>query len=149
MATSTQEPVKAHRRDVRRLVILPVVLGVVLIALLVGSTVFLTPRQLTLVSNLMLTCICLLPLVVCMTPLYLGAVVAAFGMSRVNAGALTQLERARVFSASLAARTAQATENLNRRAISTSASLARLDPLLDVFENHADGKKPHDRTQEP
>lgn len=143
MAASTQNPVEQHRRDLRRLLILPVAAGLGLIVLLVLSTIFLTPRQLTLVSNLMLTCICLLPLVVCMTPLYFGAVFAVYGMSRVNEGAYGQLERVRALSASVANRTAQTTDTLNRRALNTSANLARLDPLFDVFNNNPDGEKPN------
>jgi hypothetical protein len=140
-----------HRRDVRRLMIVPLLLGILLIAGLMLLLIFLTPRQLTLVSNLMLTCMCLLPLVLCMTPLYFGAVLAVFGMSRVNGAAYKRLEGLRALSTRLAERTSETTTALNRRAINTGAALARLDPLFDVFnqppaQDQGDGAKPDDRT---
>jgi uncharacterized membrane protein YdbT with pleckstrin-like domain len=142
MTTSTQDRLEQHRQTVRRMVILPVLGGLLLIALLVLSTAFLTPRQFTIVANLMMTCICLFPLVICLTPFYFGAVFAVWGMSRVNGIAYKQLENAQTLTANLAARTTQATDTLNRRAVDVGANAAKLDPLLDVFNR----EKPNDRT---
>lgn len=122
-----------HRQEVRRWVILPVIGGLILLGVLLLSTLFLTPRGLGTVANFLLSCFCLLPLVICVFPLYLGLMAAIYGMSWLTDFSLKRLEQVRELTVSLEQSTVETTDRLSRQAINISASLAHLDPILDIF----------------
>ncbi|MBC8099055.1 MAG: hypothetical protein H7Y11_06405 [Armatimonadetes bacterium] len=113
---------------------LPALLALLLIAGLVGSTIFLTPRGFDSVANFMVTCLCLLPLTLCLFPLYLGVMLAVYGMARLNHSLASQLNRVDALEAALHTRIVNTTATLNRRATQIGVSLAWLDPLLTIFE---------------
>jgi hypothetical protein len=118
----------------RRQIILAMLGGVILILVLTGVTLTLPPRGISIISNLMLTCMCLLPIALCLFPVFLVLVLAIYGMNRVNTLAGSQMDRARSASAELATRSSEITDNLNRRSVNLSAVMARLDPLFNLFD---------------
>lgn len=145
--TPPPEVKEYHRHEVRRWVIFPVIGGLILLALLVLSTIFLTPRGLGTVSNFLLSCFCLLPLVFCIFPLYMILMSAIYGMSWLTDFASRGLEQVRELTVSLEQNADDTTDRLNRQAIDISASLARLDPLLNFFNRYpksrSQGEMPH------
>jgi hypothetical protein len=136
-----------HRHEVRRLVILPVIGGLILILVLVLSTIFLTPRGLGTVANFLLSCFCLLPLALCVFPIYMLLMAAVYGMSWLTDFSAQRLDQVRDLTASLEQNAAETTDRLNRQMIDLSASLARLDPLLNLFNRYpksrSQGELPH------
>jgi hypothetical protein len=136
-----------HRQEVRRWVFFPVIGGLILIVVLVLSTIFLTPRGLGTVANFLLSCFCLLPLVLCVFPLYMILMAAIYGMSWLTDFSLQRLEQVRELTVSLEKSAADTTDRLNRQAIDVSASLARLNPILDFFNRYpksrSQGELPH------
>lgn len=125
-----------HRQEVRRWVIFPVIGGLILLVVLVLSTIFLTPRGLGTVANFLLSCFCLLPMAVCLFPLYMAVMSAIYGMNWLTNFSLKNLEKVRELSVSLEQGAADASDRISRQAIDVSASLARLDPILDFFNRY-------------
>ncbi len=134
--TPLPEAQEHHRQEVRRWVIYPVAGGLILVVLLVLSTVFLTPRGLGTVANFLLSCFCLLPMVVCLFPLYMAVMSAIYGMNWLTNFSLKNLEKARELTVSLEQGASDATDRISRQAIDVSAALARLDPILDFFNRY-------------
>jgi hypothetical protein len=136
-----------HRQDVRRWVIFPVIGGLILLTVLVLSLIFLTPRGLGTVSNFLLSCFCLLPLVLCVFPLYMIVMSAVYGMSWLTDFSLQRLEQVRELTASLEDNAEDTAERLNQQVINLSSSMARLDPILNFFNRYpksgSQGELPH------
>ncbi|MBC8170513.1 MAG: hypothetical protein H7X77_02535 [Anaerolineae bacterium] len=118
----------------RHRILLAMVGGGVFILILIGITLTQPSRGISVISNVMLTCLCLLPMVICLLPIYLLLVVAIYGMNRVHGSVETQLHRAQDASVSLIERSNGITDSLNRSSINFSALLAHLDPLFNIFD---------------
>lgn len=117
------------------------VLLVLVIATLIGATVFLTPRGLSGLANAFLTCLCLLPLTVCLFPVYLGMVSVVYGMSRVNGTVFKQLDRGRLLTENLAAKTDEVSQQVSRQSVELGVKAAQLDAIFDVFDRYREGQK--------
>lgn len=118
----------------RQRIVLVMIGGGIFILILIGIMLTQSPRGISVISNIMLTCLCLLPMVICLLPVYLLLVAAIYGMNRVHGKAEAALDRARDTSASLRERSAGVTASLNRSSINFSALLAHLDPLFNIFD---------------
>jgi hypothetical protein len=136
--TPQMDPALLRRRLFQRKVLLPVAGAGLLI---VGATVFvglgLRGAGASLVADLMLTALCLLPALVCLFPLYMALVLAVAVLSRADAFTTRHVRRARTAAQGAAARSERAGLALNRRSIEFNARLAPLDRLFTLFERLA------------
>lgn len=124
-----------HARQTQRQIILPVLGGVVLIALLVGIVLWLPQRlQVGIVSDFMLTVFMLCPAVICMLPLTILLLVAAFGAGRLHDRAVPPLRGLQARSGKLAGLADSAATTVNQRTIVYGARLGAALRVLDIFE---------------
>lgn len=131
---SYPDPIKQHRRQFRRGILLPLVLGILLLVAAASVTVLgLRSGSVSLVADWMFACLCLLPLLIVLFPVYLVMVLAAFTLGRADRFTARQVRRVRGSTESLAARTRHAGEALSQRSISFAARFAALDKIFNVF----------------
>lgn len=129
------DPIREHRRRVRRSIVLPFILGIILFALGLAVTLIPLSRQdVSIVSDLVLSCLCLFPLVICLFPLYMVMVLAVYGMARTDKAVTTQLRRVRTASETLAARVDSTTDTINQKTVDVSVRLAPLNAIFGIFE---------------
>lgn len=135
------DPVALHRRQFRRRVLLPVALGLLLIVAAAGlPLVALRGRDVSLVADWMFACLCLLPVLIILFPVYLALVLAAFTIGRADRLTTRQMRRARQGTEEVAARARQIGEELGRRSIEVAARAAALDRLFNVFNQPPTGE---------
>ncbi len=126
---------RAHRRETRLYIILPLVIGIVLV-LAGGVIVMLLPQrlQVSIIADLMLVVLMLCPSVLCLFLVVVALVAAAAGMNKVHVGASKTLGRAEGLTARVLDNTNRATETINQKTINFSVKLAFLEKLLGVFD---------------
>lgn len=133
--TPKEDPIAQHRRTFLRKVALPFALGgLSIVALIALSVLALGRRDVSLLADWMLSCLCLLPLLIILFPVYLLLVVAAFTLGKADRFTTRQVRRARVMTEKLSERTRETSLNLSRRSIGFNARLAPLDRLFNVFD---------------
>lgn len=128
-------PAARHARQTRRQILLPVLGGVALIILLVGVVLWLPQRlQVSIVSDFMLLVFMLCPAVICMLPLTILMLAAAFGAGRLHDRAVSPLRGLRVRTDNITGQIETAAGKVNQRTITYGARLGALMRVLDVFE---------------
>lgn len=126
----------SHARQTRRQIVLPVLAGAVLIALLVGVVLWLPQRlQVGIVSDFMLTVFMLCPAVICLLPLTILLLVAAFGAGRLHDRAAPPLRGLQARSGKLAGLADSAAATVNQRTVVYGARLGAALRVLDIFED--------------
>jgi hypothetical protein len=134
--------VEAHRRETWLHILLPFLGGILLVAVLLIMALLLPQRaQVSLVADWMLTIFVLCPLALCLLPIYLLMMVAAFGMNKVHDKAASPLKRLEILSRTLAEKTISASESLSRASISLGTRFAFLDHIWE--------KSPSEESHEP
>ena len=124
-----------HRRETRRQIILPMLAGVLLLAIMVSSALLLPDDlQLSLVADLLLTILVLCPTALCLLPVVLLFVVMVVGMNRAHGELAGVLERAEGLSRAATDKTAQVMDSVNQTVANTGARIAPLDKMVDVFD---------------
>ncbi|GIL09055.1 MAG: hypothetical protein BroJett033_5660 [Chloroflexota bacterium] len=135
--TQPAKPASAarHTRQTQRQIVLPVLAGVVLIALLVGVVLWLPQRlQVGIVSDFMLVVFMLCPAVICMLPLTIALLVAAFGAGRLHDRTAPPLRGLQARTGRLAAQANTVAGAVNQRTVTYGARLGAVLRVLDVFE---------------
>ncbi len=129
---------RAHRRETRLHIILPLAGGLVLILASLVAVLLLPKRlQVSLVADWLLLICFLCPTALCLFPVAIGMVVAAAGLGAAHqktAGGLARVER---LTARALERTQGATEKVNQTTINLSVKLAFFDKLLGAFDRPA------------
>ena len=146
-ATVPQQPSSAqiHRRETLLQVVLPLVGGLVLLLLLLLMALLLPRRlQVSLVADLMMTCMFLCPAVICVFPLYVILMVMAFGMNSVHDLAGRSLGRLQDFSRSVSEKAVETTDTINQKTVDISAKLAAADKILGTFDRPAAQEESHE-----
>lgn len=124
-----------HRREITTQIILPLVGGSLFILLLfVGALLLQRRLQVSLVSDLMMTCLVLCPAVICLFPLYVVMMVMAFAMGKVSDAVAKPLYRMENWSKSLAHTATNVTDTINHKTIDLSAKLAPVEKILSAFD---------------
>ncbi|GAB4508643.1 MAG: hypothetical protein OHK0046_01660 [Anaerolineae bacterium] len=117
-------------------VALPVVLvGFILVALVLIVFVPRSSPQISIIADFVLICFTLFPLVICVSPLFLLIMAAAFGVGSLLNTTEKLLIRLKGLTQSVLTRTENVSANLNRRSIGLAASLAFLDRIFEKREN--------------
>lgn len=109
---------------------------VVLVALLMTAalSLILIPRttaEASIIADLWLICFVLLPLVICLAPLYLLLAAAFIGVGNLINVTERQLVRAKSLTEVARERTTTTADDLNRRSIGISARFAFLDRIFN------------------
>lgn len=134
------DPALLRQRQFLRNIALPIGLAALLVFGAGLFTLFgLRGRDASLVADLTLTCLCLLPALLCLFPIYLALVVSVTVLSRADTFTTRQVRRARTLTADVAERTYQTGDSLSRRSIAFNARFAPLDRLFDVFDRLGNG----------
>jgi len=135
---------RLHRRQVRREILWPMfgvgalfVVAVVLVALATR----LEAAQIGAVADVMVTLLVLLPMVICMLPLYILLMLAVFGMSSLHAGSERQLNRFNDLVYNVSARTMRFTGTVNQRVAKERLRVAGTEGLMNQAfdDNKVDG----------
>ncbi len=139
MTDSRQDSAKAHRRAVRREIVLPFIGGLILIVVLVLIAAIAGQTTTAGVSTTLLTVLILIPMAICLFPVYIVLVLAIYGMSRAHDGIAKPLRQLENLSLQLRERTASVSERAAQMTISVNARLAPLDKLVfSLFDRHED-----------
>ena len=127
-ARSQTDAVDQHRRETWTQIALPVAVGGALV--IVGLAVaMLLPRvrQVSAVSDFLVTVLLLCPLAVCLLPAALGLLVLALGMNLVHERATGLLGRVVTLSETISKRVESGADGIAHRAIDVSAKLAPVE----------------------
>jgi hypothetical protein len=124
-----------QRRDTLRWIILPIV-GVGALVLVGTVIVLILPErlQVSLISDWLVSVLCLCPTVLCLFPLCILMISAVVGMNRAHQAVSKPLQRVEMLSTTLRDRTAQTTDAINRQTVNASVKFAFIDRLLAVFD---------------
>ncbi len=125
-----------HRREMRLQIILPMLAGVLLLAVMVSSALLLPKGlQVSLIADLLLTIFVLCPTALCcLLPVALF-VVMAVGMNKAHGKLAETLERVEGQARTATDKAAQAMDSVNQRAADASAQFASLSTMVDVFDD--------------
>ncbi len=140
-----------HSRDTFWMLFLPMLLLVLLVTAGV-VVVALFPRrvQVGIVADWMFTVFMLCPLALCTLPITLLMIGAVFGLNRAHGAAARPLRKLTDHSTTLAQRAHSTANQINQRAIDTSARFGWLHRWLGVFEDKTEGKAEiHESTDQP
>jgi high-affinity K+ transport system ATPase subunit B len=133
--TTPFTPQQAYRRAMRREVYLPLMLaiGVVLAALLV-MVLLPTQAQVSVVADWLWTMLVLLPMVICLLPLAIGAVVLALAAARMPGMARKPLQHGQTAVDNASERIAAVLEQIQHVLIEFSARLAGVERMMPLEE---------------
>lgn len=142
---SAIDPVELKRkRQVRRQIIYPFMLGIALMVFMMLLTIPLRQSDLGAIADLMISCLCFFPIAICMFPVYMIVVLSAIYMGKGNQALGKQFGRARVFSGQMVKRSEDISDTINEHVIDLSEKVAKLDVIFDIFEE----KENLDNTQD-
>lgn len=129
------DSVARHARQTRRQIVLPVLAGVLLIALLVAVVLVLPQRlQVSTVSDFLVIVFMLCPAAICMLPLTILMLIAALGVGRLHDRAAPPLRGLQTRTAAITGQVESAADAVNRQAVTYGARLGAVLRVLDVFE---------------
>lgn len=129
------ESVKQHRKAVRRQIYGPMLLVIiVLLAVMLATLLPLKWSQIGIVSNVLVMCMALCPMVLCLFLVYVALVFAVVGMGKTHGASSRQLRRVQQMTRKMSARMASLGERLGKMSIGFSARLAFLDRLFSIFD---------------
>ncbi|MBN8594527.1 MAG: hypothetical protein J0M33_22405 [Anaerolineae bacterium] len=128
-------PQQAYRRAMRREVYLPLLLatGVVLAALLV-MVLLPTQAQVTVVADWLWTMLVLLPMVICLIPVAIGAVVLTLAAARLPEMARKPLQRGQATVENASDRISSVLEQIQHALITFSTRLAGVERIMPLEE---------------
>ena len=137
MAQPESRPAEVrHRHETRLQLLLPMFLvGLLLLGCVAIVLAFPRRLQVGIVADIMLIVLMLCPAVICMLPLALGMLVAAFGMNKVHDGLARPMRQVAELSNTLTERTAVVTDTVNQKTIDVSARFGGIYKLLSIFES--------------
>ncbi|MGQ9887201.1 MAG: hypothetical protein ACUVSX_01810 [Aggregatilineales bacterium] len=125
-----------HLRETRRQILLPLLAGTLLIVVLVGVVLILPRRaQVSIISDFLLTLFVLCPAAVCLLPVTIGLLVAAFGAGRLHDSAAPPLRSLQARTAAMSDRTAALADAVNRRVVAYGGRLGAALRAFDAFEH--------------
>ena len=124
-----------HRRETRRQILLPLLAGTLLIVVLVGVVLILPRRaQVSIISDFLLTILMLCPAAVCLLPVTIGLLVAAFGAGRLHDSAAPPLRGLQARTAAISDRADALANAVNQRVVAYGGRLGAVLRVFDVFE---------------
>lgn len=127
-----------HQRETRWQINFPFLLGILLIMLIfLGLALPSDPIwrvRTQAIADWIYSILCLLPLIVCIFPLYLILVIGIYGMKRLHDGTETPLRKLETVSAESVERINRAMDYINEKTIDFSSATAPLDDLLSAFD---------------
>ncbi len=124
-----------HRREMRRQIILPMLAGVLLLAIIVSSAMLLPEGlQVSLIADWMLIIFVLCPTALCLLPIALLFVVMAAGMNKAHGKLAGTLERVEEMSNTATDKAAQAMDSVNQTVADTSARFTSFNSMIDTFD---------------
>jgi len=149
-ASSREQGKTLHKREVRRQIVLPVIL-VTMAVLALGAFVVLPldgtqNQRLQALTDLFAVLLLICPMIICQFGLILGLIVVVYGANKLHHGAQKPLERIEGWTEKLATKTTEITENVNQRAIRWTSILepfirfTRLFDESETTEGANDGK---------
>jgi len=139
------ESKKIHRSAVRREILLPFAGGLVLITLLVVIAAVAGKTPTSGVANTLLTVLILLPMALCLFPVYVVLVVAMVGMNRAYDLIAKPVRQLQDLSLKLRDRTYSLADRAARTSINLNARFALLDKLVfSVFDRPASNEEDHE-----
>lgn len=143
MTEITPPPTVSDIRKKMRRLALPLIIGfAVILALVITTALLLPPVEVAFVANLVLLCTCLVPMIIVFALVYMGVIVANVYMARANRGTHAQLSRLYGAVVGVTDRVQKVNESVARRAIGFGAQAAKLDVLLDAYEQSTEKKEP-------
>lgn len=143
MTEITPPPTVSDIRKKMRRLALPLIIGfAVILALVIATALLLPPVEVAFVANLVLLCTCLVPMIIVFALVYMGVIIANVYMARANRGAHAQLSRLYGGVVGVTDRVQKVNESAARRAIGFGAQAAKLDVLLDAYEQSTEKKEP-------
>lgn len=133
-----EEGRQIHRRETRRQIILPYMLGVGLLVVIFLIMALPTDPvwrlRASAVGDFLYTLLCLLPLCLCGFGAYAGVMVGIWGMNKLHASTERPLVRVENLVAGLATRVDNLSEMINTRTLDWRAKLEQVLTFLSVFE---------------
>ncbi len=128
------------------MIALPVLLAfIIIMAFVVGVVVPRSSPQISILADLILICFTLLPVVICLSPLYLILMAGAFGMNSVIDKTEKLLVRGKTASQTARNRTITAADQLNRRSIGIGTRLAFLDRIFEEKTTPDERESDHEK----
>ncbi len=142
MAESKQDSITLHRRAVRREILLPFIGGLILVVVLLLIAAIAGQVPTSAVSTTLLTVLILIPMAICLLPIYIVLVLAIFGMNRAHHGIAKPLRQLQLLSIKLRHRSESLSEQAARASISVNARFAPLDKLVfSLFDRNEDNNE--------
>lgn len=136
---------RLHRRQARNSITLPFFLVFVVLLGMVIAVLLLPQRaQVSLVSDWMTLWLLLCPVVICLFPIYLGVMLAIYGMHRLYRGTQSPLEKLQVSYVKNLERVTSFTNKVNQRMIDTQVKLTPYMRYLEVFDSSPETKQEHE-----
>lgn len=123
-----------RRRQIRRQIIYPFSLGIALMVFMMLLTIPLRHSDLSAIADLMISCLCFFPILICMFPVYMIFVLSAIYMGKGHQALGNQFSRARDFSGQVVKKSDDLSDTINEHVIDLSAKMAKLDVIFDIFE---------------
>lgn len=140
-----------HRRQTFFQIVLPVGGGIVVFALIITAILTLPfllrePEQVAAVANVLAILFLILPMIICLLPIYLLMMVLAFGAGTLHNASAKQLRRAQRFSKTVTDKTIDVTETVNTQTINLRVKIAGAEAAMDKsFRNTS----PNDHSEQP
>lgn len=133
MAQRTQSPERIHRREVRRMLMLPF-FGALLLLIVLVIIAAQTVRP-GVIADILLTLLILCPLAICLLPLYLGAFLLMGGVGRLHNGLVSPFKRLRGLTAAARERAEDGMDRAACASIGFNVRFAWLDRLVfSIFD---------------
>ncbi|MBZ0293537.1 MAG: hypothetical protein K8L99_13300 [Anaerolineae bacterium] len=134
-----------HRRETRRLILLPFALGLLLIIACVVVVLLLRRgSQVSLVSDLLVTIFMLCPAVLCMLPITILVIMSAFGMNQVHDLAARPLRQIESYSKLVSNKAAETSAQVSEKTINVSARFGAVYRLLNTFNRLPSSRSEND-----
>ncbi len=139
-----------HRRETWLYIALPMLVGALVWIGLLSLALLLPLRaQVSLVADFMSIILCLCPAAICIFPIYVLMMVIAFGMNKVHDGTERPLKRIESMSHTLADKTNQTADSINRKSIAVASKFALLDKVWDLFDQtESNGQATKEKTDD-
>ncbi len=128
--------IRAHRRQTARGITLPLVSGLIVLTAAVAASVGVLVwagrfGQLSIVKDVLVVLCLLLPMAVCLLPVYLLFMIAAFGTGALHKASARQLRRVNRLSQTITDKTVQVTEVVNKRTLEARVQLAGAEAFME------------------
>lgn len=109
-------------------------LGILAVA---AVTILLTNAHVGIAANLLVSILCLIPLLLLMAPLVIGVFAGNWALTRADKAAVSQLLKLERQTAEVRHATQDAGRSAGKRIIGLAAAVERLAPLWDIFDREA------------